>query len=176
MGPKIRARRMQMHLSLTELARRSGLSIAFLSQIERNQAGLTVDSLVKIAQALEVSVSYFLATQEADIPVHFAKDFHYFSLDSSRVQLARAGSMAADRALEPVLSVVPPMYESESLKHAGEEFIYVLKGELVILLGQKQYLLQAGDTAHFKSGIRHKWKNPTPQETHVLWVGTPKLF
>ena len=175
-GPKIRARRMQMHLTLTELAKRSGLSVAFLSQVERGQTGLTVPSIVKIAEALEVSVNYFLTIQEPDVPVRFSKDYHFFSLDGSKVQLARIGSTSAERALEPVLSIVPPRYESESLKHAGEEFIYVLKGELIIILGKKQHHLQAGDTAHFKSGIRHKWRNPSKQEAHVLWVGTPKLF
>lgn len=175
-GPLIRARRMQMDLTLSEVARRSGLSVPFLSQVERGQTGLTVVSLMKIAEALGVSVNYFLDTQEPDVPTRSAKDFHFFTLAESKMRLARIGSMDPERQLEPLLVIFPPKYETESLKHAGEEFLYILRGEIEIRLGRKRYRLMAGDTGHFQSAIRHKWVNPTEDEAHVLWVGTPKHF
>ncbi|MCX7784533.1 MAG: XRE family transcriptional regulator [Meiothermus sp.] len=175
-GHLIKSRRLQMKLTLTEVAKRSGLSVPFLSQVERGEAGLSVQSLVKIAEALGVTLNYFLNVPEPDTPIRYAKDFHFFSLVESKTRMARIGSVDPSRQLEPVLSIVPPNYETELIQHAGEEFVYVLKGEIIVKLGRKQYRLSAGDTAHFKSGIRHRWRNPTNQEAHVLWIGTPKLF
>lgn len=175
-GPLIRARRMQLHYTLTELARLSGLSVPFLSQVERGQSGITVVSLVKIAEALGVNINYFLQSQEPDAPVRRAGDQHYFSLSESKMRLARIGSVAPDRALEPMLVVFPPRYETEALKHAGEEFIYVLEGKLTVVLGKRKHVLSRGDTAHFKSGQRHQWRNATDEEVRFVWIGTPKLF
>lgn len=175
-GPLIKARRLQMKLTLTEVAKRSGLSVPFLSQVERGDAGLSVVSLVKISEALGVSVSYFLDTSEPDVPMRSARDFHFFTLVESKMKLARIGSVAPDRALEPLLVVFPPKYETEALQHAGEEFLYVLRGEITIRLGRRKYRLFEGDTGHFKSAIRHKWVNPGNTEAQILWIGTPKLF
>jgi quercetin dioxygenase-like cupin family protein len=165
-----------MKLTLTEVAKRSGLSVPFLSQVERGETGLSLHSLVKIAEALGVTLNYFLNIPEPDTPIRYAKDFRFFSLVDSKTQFARIGSVDPNRQLEPILSIVPAHYETELIKHAGEEFVYVLKGEIIVTLDRKRYHLSAGDTAHFNSGIRHRWQNPTDFETYLLWIGNPKLF
>ena len=175
-GPMIRARRMQLHLTLTELAKRSGMSVPFLSQVERGHSGITVVSLVKIAEALGVNANYFLQSDEPDAPVRRAAEQHFFSLAESKMRLARIGSVNPDRALEPLLVIFPPKYQTEALKHAGEEFIYVLEGRLTVVLGKKKHVLTRGDTSHFKSGQRHKWINESDEEVRFIWIGTPKLL
>ena len=172
----IRSRRIQLDLTLTELAARSGLSAPFLSQVERGSAGLSVTSLKQIAQALEVSTSYFLEVPEENDPVHSVHDLHYFGINGSRIRYARLGSVANDRELEPLYVIVPPKYASEPFKHPGEEFFYVLKGQITIKIGKKTHRLGPGSAVHYKSGIRHLWRNDGDEEAHVITVNTPRLI
>jgi transcriptional regulator with XRE-family HTH domain len=170
------ARRMQLRLTLTELSKRSGLSIPFLSQIEKGDKGLSVSSLKRIADALEVSMNYFLDTQEEDERVHSVDNLHYFGINGSKVRYGRLGSTTKGRELEPLYVVIPPGHESEISKHAGEEFFYVLKGCLKITVGKKNYELGPGNTIHYKSTMRHGWRNDGKEEVHLISVNSMSLF
>ncbi len=79
--------------------------------------------------------------------------------------------------MEPHLFRVAPRAESgDSYAHEGEEFLYVLRGELAITLHGEQYRLRQGDSFYFESATPHHWKNPGRAETWVLWVNTPPTF
>jgi transcriptional regulator with XRE-family HTH domain len=170
------ARRMQLRLTLTELAKRTGLSIPFLSQVEKGQKGLSVSSLKSIADGLEVSMNYFLDTHDEDERVHSVDNLHYFGIDGTKVRYARLGSTTKGRELEPLYVVIPSNHESEVTKHTGEEFFYILKGQLTILVGKKQYQLESGDTIHFKSKARHSWRNEGSTEVHLISITSMALF
>lgn len=176
-GAAIRARRKQLGITLTELANRSNRSASFLSQVENGNTGLSVTSLKHIAKALEVSINYFVDTDDDDSPIRAPEDRHYFSLNGSKMRNARLGTMEEDRQLEPIHVIIPPHTASkDSFGHAGEEFLYVLKGTLTLHIGTKVHRLGPGHSAWHRSSMRHKWSNEGDKETHVLWVGTPKLF
>lgn len=68
---------------------------------------------MKIAEALGVSVNYFLDTQEPDVSTRLTKDFHFFTLVKSKMQLARISSMNPKRQLKPLLLVFLPRSETE---------------------------------------------------------------
>ena len=170
------ARRMQLRLTLTELSKRSGLSIPFLSQIEKGDKGLSVSSLKRIADALEVSMNYFLDTHEEDERVHSVDNLHYFGINGSKNRYARLGSRDKDRELEPVYVILAPSNPPDPTKHAGEEFIHVLKGRLTVLLGKKRHELSPGDTIHYKSTVRHDWLNESSDEVHLISVNSMRLF
>jgi quercetin dioxygenase-like cupin family protein len=79
--------------------------------------------------------------------------------------------------MEPHLfRIRPDAGSGESYSHEGEEFIYILRGELEIALGGEQYRLKAGDSFYFESATPHRWKNPGRRETFILWVNTPPTF
>jgi quercetin dioxygenase-like cupin family protein len=79
--------------------------------------------------------------------------------------------------MEPHLfRVAPEAGSGDSYTHDGEEFLYVLRGELMITLEKQQYRLKAGDSFYFESATPHHWKNPGRAETWVLWVNTPPTF
>jgi quercetin dioxygenase-like cupin family protein/DNA-binding Xre family transcriptional regulator len=170
------ARRMQLRLTLTEVSKRSGLSIPFLSQLEKGDKGLSVSSLKRIADALEVSMNYFLDTQDEDEYVHSVDNLHYFGINGSKVRYSRLGSTKKERELEPLYVVVPPGHESEISKHAGEEFFYILKGSITFIVGKKEYQLSSGNTIHYKSTTRHGWKNIGTEEVHLISVNSMSLF
>lgn len=173
----IMARRMQLRLTLTELSKRTGLSVPFLSQVERGSKGLSLTSLKSIAEGLDVSMNYFLDTHDQDERVRSIDDLHFFSIDGSKIRYARLGSTAKDRQLEPLLVVIPPHHDSKEIsKHPGEEFFYILQGRLTVQVGKKTYRLGPGNTIHYKSGLRHGWRNEGDEEVRLISVNTIPLL
>jgi quercetin dioxygenase-like cupin family protein len=79
--------------------------------------------------------------------------------------------------MEPHLFRIAPQSGSgESYTHEGEEFLYILQGELQISLQEEEYRLRPGDSFYFESHTPHRWINPGRDETWVLWVNTPPTF
>ena len=175
-GKSIRARRRQLDLTLAQLSIRSGLSAAFLSQVERNLAGLSVTSLKQISQGLEVSINYFLAIEEADEPIHSIHSPRFFEIDASKVRYARLGSTTKDREFEPLFVVIPAHFVSETSQHVGEEFIFVIKVQISVQVGSRVHCLKAGETLHYKSNIPHTWRNDYAREVQILTINTPRLL
>jgi len=168
---------MQLRLTLTELSKRTGLSVPFLSQVEKGIKGLSLTSLKSIAEGLDVSMNYFLDTHDQDERVRSIDDLHYFSIDGSKIRYARLGSTSKDRELEPLYVVIPPKFDSTEIsKHPGEEFFFILKGRLTVLVGKKTYHLGPGNTIHYKSGLRHGWRNDGEEEVHLISVNTIPLL
>jgi quercetin dioxygenase-like cupin family protein len=79
--------------------------------------------------------------------------------------------------MEPHLfRVAPDAGSGDSYTHEGEEFLYVLRGQLRIILEKEEYLLKTGDSFYFESATPHHWRNPGRTETLLLWVNTPPTF
>jgi quercetin dioxygenase-like cupin family protein len=79
--------------------------------------------------------------------------------------------------MEPHLFRIAPNAESgDPYTHEGEEFIYVLGGDLEITLDGEDYRLKPGDSFYFESATPHRWKNPGRKETCILWINTPPTF
>ena len=74
--------------------------------------------------------------------------------------------------MEPHLFRIAPRAGSgESYAHEGEEFLYVLRGELQISVEDEEYRLRTGDSFYFESATPHRWLNPGRSET---WVTDPR--
>ena len=64
-----------------------------------------------------------------------------------------------------------------SYSHEGEEFIYMIRGQLEVWLDElEHYLLNPGDSLYFSSNQTHRWANPGDTETVLLWINTPPTF
>jgi transcriptional regulator with XRE-family HTH domain len=176
LGKLIRARRKQLALTLEEVSKRSNLSVPFLSQVERDLAAPSMSSMVSIAKALNVSVSYFVDTPSDHTNIRTAAEIRYFRLDGLPVTYGRLTGAVENRKLDALLVCIPPGYVSESVQHAGEEFFFVSEGTLKIRIDVKEYVLCPGDSAHFNSGLQHRWENVGDKEVRLVWVGTPPLL
>ncbi len=175
-GRKIRERRKELKLTLQELAGRTTLSVGFLSQVERNQATPSLSSVINITQALGLSVNDLVRAPAGAGNVTRAserEDFHVAGLD---VTYARLSASFEDHRFNAVEVILPAGYEAESLIHDGEEFIYVLEGEISMSLDGVEHHLGPGDTLHFPSSIRHRWHNPTGRQARLIWAGSLDLF
>ena len=177
LGSKIRALRKRLQRTLDETATAAGISKPFLSQVERGLATPSITSLAGIARALGVTVQYFVDTPTEAKSVRRVDELQFFSFADSANLFARLTNVSGDRQLDAILVRLPAgQPPSEVTTHAGEEFLYVLRGEISLSLEGSTFVLHTGDSAHYESTVPHGWANTAGDETVLVWVGTPKLF
>jgi len=178
-GATIRRLREERHLSLKDVAARSGLTQSFLSQVERSLTSPSVASLRKMAQAFGVSLAALFQgpTTPQDRVVR----------QSERRQLIHPKRQWRDYLLTPnltgklqvILSVIEPGGGSGEEPYAhdsDEECVLVIRGRLQFWVGSDSYLLEEGDSIVFESRIPHRNVNPGPSQTEVLWITTPPSY
>ena len=176
-GLKTRQLRQVQGLSLQQLADRSGVSPASIQKIERNSMVPTITTLMKLARALDRSVSY-LIDEERDL--------------SSSAVLVRAtgretllGSRAGIRmenvagpygkfGLTGAFVTVESGADSgpRALAYGGEELVYVLGGALEFEIDQL-FVVRRGDCLHLQSDRPHRWRNTGTAPAKALWVALP---
>ena len=174
-GQRFRRLRTRRGLSLSQVARATGVSVGFLSALERGQMRSSIATLRRIARFYRTNIhSLFENTGEAP---RLVKPEQRKILETSpdvRMELLAWGNTA----MEPHLFRIKPGGGSgESYTHEGEEFLHVLRGSFEIWLGSKErHRLEQGDSLYFESTTPHRWKNPGRTETWLLWVNTPPTF
>lgn len=175
---RIKALRIERNLTLKEMSDQTGLSLSFLSQIERGASSLSISSLKKISDALGIHINYFFEEElEKQTFVVRSNDHHPFTTIKGSQTYSRLTGQFNNRRLEPLKVTLPPgMHEEHSHSHNGEEFYYVLDGEVVFYLNREKYHLYKGDTIHFPSNLIHQWENPLDTESTVLSIVTPIIF
>ena len=173
-GPRLRRLRSQRGVGLAEVAAAAGISVGFLSALERSQMSASVGTLRRLARYYRTNILEFFDPTESNIRlVRPARRKVLEAGPGVRMELLAWGNTV----MEPHLFRIKPQAGSgESYSHEGEEFLFVLRGELKIALAGEEYHLKRGDSFYFESATPHHWKNPGPGETWLLWVNTPPTF
>ena len=173
-GPRLRELRTERGWSLAEVAKRSGLSVSFLSSVERGTSSISVGNLFKLADAYGTTVPGLGAGRpRAPRSMVHPGDRPQFVAASGRVLIedliASPGALEAQR-----IEVQPGGGSGESYTHPGEEFIYLLAGCLCFLIDEaEQYRLTEGDSLFFRSERGHRWWNDGDSPAVVLWINVP---
>ena len=175
-GAALRTRRRRLDLTLAAVAQETGLSVGFLSQVERNLTTPSLSSLAAIAKALDAGVDYFLATPRTNGLVNRKQGRQCFTVDGLPLKYARVSNDLANGQLHGVITEIPPGWVSERNTHEGEDFVYIISGTETIVVGDETYILNEGDTIHYDASIPHSWGNPTDKPSFNLFVGTQPLF
>lgn len=172
----LKGRRAALGLTLQELAERSGLSAAFLSQAERGKATPSIVSLINIANALDTDIHYFITPPSATSLVRRANNPQYVEIDSP-VVYKRLDADIRNQQMNALLMEVPPGVELPVVHRAeGEDFFYVLEGEIEQSIGDKVFTLRRGDSAHHNTQVDHSVTNKSAKLAKLIWVGTPLVF
>ncbi len=171
LGRRIRKRRQSMAMTLQELSNACGVSVGYLSQVERDNAVPTLGTLAEIAAALDVSIDQFIATPRQSDSVTRAAERPRFSVSGTSIIYEQIGAEFPGHELTSFVMNVPPGYASETVQHAGEELIFVLEGEILQVVDGQQFLLRAGDSMHYLGQHPHSWSNPAPTVARILWTG-----
>ena len=174
LGARLRQLRTQRGESLASVAKAVGISVGFLSAVERSQMSASVGTLRKLAHYYQHNILDFYDTGEAHPRVVRPSQRKTLEAgDGVRMELLAWGNAV----MEPHLfRIAPGAGSGESYSHVGEEFLFVLKGQLEIHVLDKEYRLRRGDSFYFESAVPHRWVNPGKSEAWVLWVNTPPTF
>jgi transcriptional regulator with XRE-family HTH domain len=144
-GGRIRALRRTAGLTLPQLADQAGISVGFLSQVERDKATPSPGTLASLAGALEVD--RFIATPRPADPVTRAGERPTFGLADSSLRCERPDTTLPGGTLSSLIIHVPFGYRSEITAHAGEEPILVLDGTIRQTPGEAAMVLHPPATA-----------------------------
>ncbi|MFK0238106.1 helix-turn-helix domain-containing protein [Streptomyces vinaceus] len=172
-GRVIRACRKQRGVSMAVLATRSGLSQPFLSQLERGLATPSLSSIYRIAEALDVTPGTFLRPPGRPGTVSHEADPQVIRVDESAGQVAHVlipgGRSAVMEAYEHHFE--PGRGERGWFQHPGEDFLYVLEGEIVLEVeGEEPLTLRAGQSAHHRGELPHRCRLSGPAPARTLLV------
>lgn len=165
-GEKIRQLRESREMSCEELAEASQCDVELIEKLEKGAILPSLTPLLNIARALGVRLGTFMddAPQTGPFVVKSgsSKSVTHFSgkntsLDESALEFYSLAYGKSDRHMEPfIIDVHPPKTEEYELaSHEGEEFIYVMNGEIEILYGQESYVVGEGDSIYYDSIVPH---------------------
>jgi DNA-binding transcriptional MerR regulator len=173
-GAHLRQLRARRRLSLSQVAEAVGISVGFLSALERSQMSGSVGTLRKLARFYKTNIlDFYDANGASSRQVRPAERKVLEAGAGVRMELLAWGNTVMD---PPLFRVAPDSGSGDPYTHEGEEFIYILRGDLEITLGDEEYHLKTGDSFYFESATPHRWKNPGRKETWVLWINTPPTF
>lgn len=177
-GDKVKRLRLKLGLTQEELAARTELSKGFISQLERNLTSPSIATLMDILEALGTDIASFFAPDEVNEKIVFSPDDMFENEDETQgVKVCWLVPNAQKNELEPILVTIEPGGSTlPDDPHDGEEFGYVLVGNIVLVIGNRRLKLKKGDSFCFKSIETHYIINPAKREARVIWVATPPSF
>ena len=175
-GKRIKELRSQYGLTQQELADRLELTKGFISQLERNQNSPSVSTLLDIIQCLGVTPAEFFTDEEPEQIVFKSGDYFEKADDEKNSLIEWIIPNAQKNEMEPIRLTLEP-YGSiyPDLPHEGEEFGYVLSGQVKIHLGQKVHQAKKGDAFYFTPSKKH-YLEAGKHGAVVIWVTSPPSF
>ena len=157
----IKRLRTQNHLTLEELARRTGLTKGYLSRVERSKKAPPYSTLNKIAGALGTEVTRFLEGEvppHGDVPADFQKKGTRPLIRATSRELGYDYEVLAPnkpgKNMEPFI-IYPPFDLKKMYTHEGEEFVYVIDGCIDFTYGDEKYTMTPGDSIYFDACVPH---------------------
>lgn len=175
LGNNIRFFREKKGYTLKQLAESSGLSIGFISQVERAQTEPSIASLKKISMALDIKMRDLFDQDDGQHEVVRKGQGDKFVVHSVQCELLAS---LPDKLMEPLYKSIEPGGGSGGLlePHDGEEFIWIMSGSLNVTVGDVTHVLHEGDSIYFKSEQPHSCVNKTNKLCEVLWISSPPMY
>jgi transcriptional regulator with XRE-family HTH domain len=175
-GANIRCRREEAELSLTELARQAKLTKGALSKIERGKGSPAIATVLRIAGVLKCTLSELFAEAETSLPYAFTpcgegqiitRDGTRFGYSYESLALAMSHKTA-----EPFLLTIRPGDPQGTFHHSGQEFIYMLSGQMEMSIGRQTFHMRRGDSLYFDSSQSHRTRiiGKTPAKFLCLFI------
>lgn len=171
-GSRIRLLRKERNMTLKEIADVSGLSTAYISNLERNLCSPTLDNFQKICAALGVEIMSFLDGREWEEKVIRAKDRKVLFEQENKVRYESI-SFGKKRMEGTIIEVQPHTEYPKQWTHACDEIGYVLEGEMTINIDTKAYELHEGDSFYIDAGKSHNLSNRSGKMSRSLWIKAP---
>ncbi|WP_282609065.1 helix-turn-helix domain-containing protein [Pelagibius sp. Alg239-R121] len=170
----IRRLRSEQGLSLEALAGKAEVSKSMISKIERGETSPTANTLGRLAEALDVSLSQLMGVQEKrEVIVMRKSEQPLFKSDDGSFQRRCLSPIFPARGVDFVLNKLAAKSRSELAvghKQGVDEHLYVAGGRLLVHLGDAAYDLEAGDSLYYHADVAHEFENPGDEETTFFIV------
>jgi transcriptional regulator with XRE-family HTH domain len=186
LGANLRSLRIQQNLTLEQLSRKAKISKSQLSQIERNSSVPTVTRLASIASALGVELEHLVASparaDDVEAKTHSGDIAVVRKGDRRKVIMPwGAWSEVLCPDLRHQIEFLYLHYPvgataGQPYTHAGEECGLVLEGTFKGVFGDREVVLEAGDSVYYDSSIPHYWENAGDVDVRAIWAITPPSF
>lgn len=176
-GAKIKELRIQKSLTQEELADRAELSKGFISQLERDLTSPSIATLVDILQCLGTNLEEFFTDTTAEQVVFKKTDFFEKYDSELKNEIKWIIPNAQKNMMEPILLTLDAGGSTyPDNPHEGEEFGYVLNGNIIIHIGNKTYKAKKGEAFYFTPNKKHFITAAGKTGATILWVSTPPSF
>lgn|GEM_PF-1890861 len=175
LGPRLRKRRFALHMTLAELAEKTGLTASSISQLERGKTTGSIKTLRALAQGLGIGFSDLFSN---------AQDERNEVVDLRKITTQKYGSLAQKALLSPkwfdhmqvFVGFLKPGGSTgeEAFAHgSSEEMIVVLEGSVEVTIGDETVLLTQEQSVAFRSSESHKVKEAAGAPASLLWIIAP---
>jgi transcriptional regulator with XRE-family HTH domain len=169
-GPRLRALRVERGSTLAQLSETTGISVSTLSRLESGQRRPTLELLLPLARAHQVQLDELVdAPPTGDPRIHAKPIRHHGTVHIPLTR--RPGGL---QAFKQILPEGYPGGDVQQKMHEGYDWIYVLSGQLRLVLGDQDFILKEGEVAEFDTRVPHWFGNPGPGPTEALCLYGPQ--
>jgi transcriptional regulator with XRE-family HTH domain len=176
-GEKIRRLRLEKKMTQKELSLRVRCTPAYISLLENSKADPSLSILKKISAVLDTTIIDFFRTDYEEKIVLRENEREIFQIPKSGTTLEMLVPNPGNKKIDARLAVVEPGGSSRgAYHHEGEEFGYLIKGEIELRYNGERFSLKKGDSFYLQSPIGHQYTNKGKEEAVILWVNHPPSF
>lgn len=170
LGKRLKALRTERGITLAQLGNMVGLSASYLSQIERNKTRPSLATLSSMAKTLGVELRYFFEHSTPAWQVVRKGRGQKVAERSAKVTFEFLSAGGVEGKIGPHRVACQSGMRIERDTHPGEEFVFILKGQLEIRVGEEVFTLKTGDSIHYQSNQPHAWRNESEKECTLIWA------
>ena len=168
-GKRLMKLRREKKLTLKNLANETGLATEYITRVEKGEVIPPVSVVLQLSRALEIDSSILLKEKRKRSAKQSAKDYQKRTEAYTYETLTPE---ARHKNLKAFKVFIDPKAEHKgvSYQHLGEEFIYVLKGKIEVMVGENKNILGPDKCLHFNSSIVHRLRNISEEKAELLVV------
>ena len=177
-GEKLREVREHKGYTLKVVAQRAGVSESLVSQIERNHVSPAIDTLLALADVLDINLEYLFEEYKRERPVTIIRNNERPSIHEDEViyqELPRPTPSSKDNDIETYAVKIPYGAHTHrgSYGHIGYEMGIIIRGKAKLAYDGKEYILEEGDSVSYSAGAPHVIENIGDTDLEAIWVVTP---
>lgn len=177
-GEKLRKVREDKGYTLKMVAKAAGVSESLVSQIERNHVSPAIDTLLALAEVLDINLEFLFEEYRRERPVHIIRRGERPTTNEDDViyeQIARPEKSDSTNAFESYVLKIPPHSHTHrgSYGHIGREFGVIIQGAGVLKYENHEYTLNKGDSVSFPAGCPHTLENTGNEILKAIWTVSP---
>jgi transcriptional regulator with XRE-family HTH domain len=175
-GSRMRARRKEAGLTLSDLASRTGVSVSMLSMLERGLAGPSIGTLVAVASALRLPMHELFDDRETPPASPVTPKASQHVVVSQAGVVRRLAHRLAEDGFEIAVNEYPPGTASaeKATHHSGREYGVLVQGSLVVELDGVEHVLKPGDAIAYDSDAPHRFINRGRTQARAVWLNADK--